>query len=39
MAAVADSRIRPLIDSIYEFGQPHEAADRMRSHQAYGKSS
>jgi NADPH2:quinone reductase len=37
MAAVADSRIRPVIDSVYAFDQAHEAADRLRSHQAHGK--
>ena len=37
LPAVADSRIRPVIDSVHSFGQAHEAADRMRGHQAHGK--
>ncbi|MEV7108729.1 quinone oxidoreductase family protein [Streptomyces atroolivaceus] len=37
MPAVADGRIRPVIDSIHAFDRAHEAADRMRGHQAHGK--
>ncbi|MFJ1646340.1 zinc-binding alcohol dehydrogenase family protein [Streptomyces sp. NPDC088258] len=35
--AVADGRIRPVVDSVHAFDHAHEAADRMRSHQAHGK--
>lgn len=35
--AVADGRIRPVIDSVHGFHQAHEAAERMRTHQASGK--
>lgn len=37
MPAVANRRIHPVIDSVHAFDQAHEAADRMRSHQAHGK--
>jgi len=37
MPAVADGRIRAVIDSVHAFDRADEAADRMRGHQAYGK--
>ncbi|WP_326665342.1 quinone oxidoreductase family protein [Streptomyces sp. NBC_00385] len=37
MPAVADHRIRPVVDSVHAFDRAHEAANRMRSHQAFGK--
>ncbi|MFA3878611.1 zinc-binding alcohol dehydrogenase family protein [Streptomyces sp. MMCC 100] len=36
-SAVADGRVRPLIDATYDFGAAPEAARRLRSHQACGK--
>lgn len=35
--AVAQRRIRPVIDSTFELAQAKRAADRMRSNQAHGK--
>ncbi|MGX1915120.1 quinone oxidoreductase family protein [Streptomyces phaeochromogenes] len=37
LPAVADGRVRPLIDSTFSFGAADEAAARLRSHQASGK--
>ncbi|WP_211881241.1 quinone oxidoreductase family protein [Pseudarthrobacter albicanus] len=37
LPAVADGRIRPVIDSVLPFGQAKEAANRMRSGRAHGK--
>ncbi|MFI7361460.1 zinc-binding alcohol dehydrogenase family protein [Streptomyces sp. NPDC050149] len=37
LAAVAASRVRPLIDTILSFDTSAEAAERLRSHQAHGK--
>ncbi|MFJ2554089.1 MULTISPECIES: zinc-binding alcohol dehydrogenase family protein [unclassified Streptomyces] len=37
LAAVADARVRPLIDTTLSFDTAAEAADRLRSHQAHGK--
>ncbi|MFE9813083.1 zinc-binding dehydrogenase [Streptomyces sp. NPDC005548] len=37
LAAVADSRARPLIDSTLSFDTAAEAAQRLRSHQEHGK--
>ncbi|MGW7239581.1 hypothetical protein [Streptomyces sp. NPDC054804] len=37
MPAVADNRIHPAIDSVHACDQAHEAAERMRSHQAHGE--
>jgi NADPH:quinone reductase-like Zn-dependent oxidoreductase len=37
LAAVADARVRPLIDTILSFATAPEAAERLRSHQAHGK--
>lgn len=37
MPAVADHRIRPVVDSVHAFDRAHEAANRMRGHQAHGK--
>ncbi|MFC0452852.1 quinone oxidoreductase family protein [Rhodococcus jostii] len=35
--AVADGRVRPVIDSVFTFGQATDAADRLRSNQSRGK--
>ncbi|MDT2005398.1 zinc-binding dehydrogenase [Rhodococcus opacus] len=35
--AVADGRVRPVIDSVFTFGQAKVAADRLRSNQSRGK--
>ncbi|MFF1695311.1 zinc-binding alcohol dehydrogenase family protein [Streptomyces sp. NPDC058257] len=37
LPAVADGRVRPLIDSSHTFATATEALDRLRSHQAHGK--
>ncbi|QJT05591.1 zinc-binding dehydrogenase [Streptomyces asoensis] len=37
LAAVADGRVRPLIDTTLSFATATEAAERLRSHQAHGK--
>ncbi|MFD9193747.1 zinc-binding alcohol dehydrogenase family protein [Streptomyces phaeochromogenes] len=37
LPAVADGRVRPLIDSTFSFDRADEAAARLRSHQAGGK--
>ncbi|MEU2728511.1 zinc-binding alcohol dehydrogenase family protein [Streptomyces griseoviridis] len=37
MPAVADGRVRPVVDSVHPFDRAHEAADRMRGHRAHGK--
>ncbi|MEU3620490.1 zinc-binding dehydrogenase [Streptomyces sp. NPDC006872] len=38
LPAVADGRIRPVIDSVHGFHQAQEAAQRIRTHQARGKT-
>ncbi|WP_461096689.1 zinc-binding dehydrogenase [Streptomyces bullii] len=37
LPAVADARVRPLIDSTVTFDTADKAAERLRSHQAHGK--
>jgi NADPH2:quinone reductase len=37
LPAVADGRIRPVVDSVFPFEEAQRAADRMRSNQAVGK--
>ncbi len=37
LPAVADGRVRPLIDTILSFDTATQAAERLRSHQAQGK--
>ncbi|GAA1293221.1 hypothetical protein GCM10009647_003680 [Streptomyces sanglieri] len=37
LEAVADERVRPLIDTTLSFDTAAEAAERLRSHQAHGK--
>ncbi|MFD6274413.1 zinc-binding alcohol dehydrogenase family protein [Streptomyces sp. NPDC060209] len=37
LPAVADGRIRPVIDTVFPLAQAKEAADRMRTNQAQGK--
>ncbi|MGF1344193.1 zinc-binding dehydrogenase [Streptomyces flavovirens] len=37
LPAVADGRIRPLVDSTYSFATAAEAGQRLRSHRPHGK--
>ena len=37
LPAVADGRVRPLIDTTLSFGTAAQAAERLCSHQAHGK--
>lgn len=37
LPAVADGRVRPLIDSTHSFDTAADAAERLRSHRAHGK--
>jgi NADPH:quinone reductase-like Zn-dependent oxidoreductase len=37
LPAVAEGRVRPVIDTVLTFDQADAAAERMRSHQAHGK--
>jgi NADPH2:quinone reductase len=37
LPAVADGRIRPVVDRIFAFDEAHKAADYLRSNQAIGK--
>jgi NADPH:quinone reductase-like Zn-dependent oxidoreductase len=37
LAAVADGRVRPLVDTTFSFDTADKAAERLRSHQAHGK--
>ncbi|WP_109006091.1 quinone oxidoreductase family protein [Streptomyces rishiriensis] len=37
LAAVADGRVRPLVDTTLSFDTADNAAERLRSHQAHGK--
>jgi len=37
LPAVAEGRIRPMIDSTFDFDRADEAVDRLRSYEAQGK--
>jgi len=37
LPALADGRIRPIVDSVFAFDDAHLAADRLRSNEAIGK--
>jgi NADPH:quinone reductase-like Zn-dependent oxidoreductase len=37
MPAVADGRIRPVVDRVFEFEDAKKAADYLRTNQAVGK--
>lgn len=37
LPAIADGRVRPLIDTTHTFDTADKAAERLRSHQAHGK--
>ncbi|MEV5018092.1 zinc-binding dehydrogenase [Streptomyces sp. NPDC053780] len=38
LPAVADARVRPVLDSTFTFDTADQAVERLRSHQAHGKT-